>query len=418
MEQVDLCPKDWTWHDDTVPGGILSAPGEIQNVPEFHDCQRFLDTDDTDAYGSHFAIFATSRPGRLDTLDSLIKKDAAGNAAGGPPEQAQGTPPPFSTDDALPSAEIWAPEGDYPALGIKQGFNCLYLYHRGKGQGWHAAMYWLGGVEKPCTEHVRWKWLDSLARHQDTATSPKTVTLLKVNRHPHSDTGSVPKVARWDWDAVKGQETHYIGIYCGNAWCDVGHRGGLSPSNRFLDGFADTNALPKGHRRVYGVKGWYDEQELATAGPNGGPKPSGIRGTLLPDTLLGVRELADFDAKWVQTAEVALTGASADANPYLEKLNLAITPSLETLNRIELCHGSDCLEGTTHPCQDNEDWFARITRADDPTESKFYCVKRCDFSESEFTIPGSVRWRWLEDDEKVWMRCAQGCCEVQGDGFW
>ena len=28
---------------------------------------------------------------------------------------------------------------------------------------------------------------------------------------------------------------------------------------------------------------------------------------------------------------------------------------------------------------------------------------------------GSVRWRWLDDDEGAWVYCVDGCCSVQGE---
>jgi hypothetical protein len=27
-------------------------------------------------------------------------------------------------------------------------------------------------------------------------------------------------------------------------------------------------------------------------------------------------------------------------------------------------------------------------------------------------IPGTARWFWVRRDEKLWMRCAQGCCTI------
>jgi hypothetical protein len=33
-----------------------------------------------------------------------------------------------------------------------------------------------------------------------------------------------------------------------------------------------------------------------------------------------------------------------------------------------------------------------------------------------FPIPGTLRWRWLADDETIWVRCDDGCCQVQQHG--
>jgi hypothetical protein len=28
-----------------------------------------------------------------------------------------------------------------------------------------------------------------------------------------------------------------------------------------------------------------------------------------------------------------------------------------------------------------------------------------------FTIPGDARWRWVKNDERLWVGCDAGCCE-------
>ncbi len=71
------CPKGWVFPKGqsqpgelAVPAGQLSVPREIQNVPEFHDCQRFLVEDGGRlVYGERFAIFAARDLSWTDTLE-------------------------------------------------------------------------------------------------------------------------------------------------------------------------------------------------------------------------------------------------------------------------------------------------------------------------------------------------------------
>jgi hypothetical protein len=396
------CPKEWTWDTLDVDrnrigpiGPELSGPGPIQNVPEFHDCQRFLVMDSVTKelhYDSLFAIFATSRPGRLDTLalldtlsgDSL--RDTLVSLSG------------LKGDEALPSAEIWADGNDYDTLGIGAGFNCLYLYRQ--GGRWAAKMVKFHDTEQDCS------------RPADTTMSGPDVKPLDVSETGHG-LGTVPKVARWDWDDER--QEHLIGIYCGEAWCEVARPGIQGPPS-YWDRIGKPSLSP-GRTRVFGIKGWYDEQYLATL-PAAGTRarPTVLVGTIIPDPSLGeISDPAVFDSTWVPAAQVALRVQGNTPNPYRDKLNLSRTlptPNAR-LNLIDLCHGKTC-EGlpSANQCSAYNDWWARITRADDGNQM-YRCVERCDMQSLNIPIPGTARWRWLANDEKSWMRCAQGCCEMR-----
>ena len=48
----------------------------------------------------------------------------------------------------------------------------------------------------------------------------------------------------------------------------------------------------------------------------------------------------------------------------------------------------------------------------DNTARKFMCARRCDMDTADYWVPGTARWRWRVDDEGMWMRCRNGCCEI------
>src|SRR2546428_384861 len=108
---------------DTIP---LSGP--VTKIPEFHDCQRFIQH--VNRYDSVYAIFAAFR---LESLPARLK---------GARDSAESDGKAYRT---VPVATIYSYGGEYDPLGIKPGFNCLFLYR--KGAQWGAKMIpWSGPV--------------------------------------------------------------------------------------------------------------------------------------------------------------------------------------------------------------------------------------------------------------------------------
>jgi len=163
------------------------------------------------------------------------------------------------------------------------------------------------------------------------------------------------------------------------------------------------------------IKGWYDEQRLDIG------SPSKIRGTAFPAPGLHTFKIANFTGNWVPTAFVSL---ATPHTKYLETFNFgsaAIGPAVDfaTLDTVELCHGTECgPEAAALNCTwgtaptDDQNWFARISRAAAGQTTKYKCVTRRGHEGLGDSIPGTVRWRWMGSDETVWMRCDVGCCEV------
>ncbi|UCG85449.1 MAG: hypothetical protein JSW71_16150 [Gemmatimonadota bacterium] len=415
------CPKEWYWEsltlgDDTLQvigaEGRLTGPGPIQNVPEFHDCQRFIfeDADRRLVYGEYFAIFAVydssrlsrtyargrSRTATLALLDTLevdsVRTEIAESAG-------------FDDGWAIPAAEIVAWQ-DYDPLGIKSGFNCLYVY-RGSGS-WQAEVLSFGNTEQDCR----------LPNPSPGSGIHLEVTMTGVG-FPEND---YPLVARWDWDETNS--LHYIGITCGAAWCEVHWR--QDGATQFASSPTvkqrariPAPAAPDKEQRMTMVKGWYDEQFLAVASATGNQLvPSQIRGAIVPHHELGDYNTTNsFADKWVLAAQVALWVPEGMHNPYSNKFNLSATPNpRERMNEIHLCSigpQNNCAgaEAVANCNEGDVEWRAKIIRAEDG-DSLFKCVKRCDMDAEEFLIPGTARWRWKVDDEGMWMRCRNGCCEI------
>lgn len=361
------CPRDVIY----VPRGSrfvtvnsIAGSGPISLVPEYHDCQRMLDSD-RKSYGSLIAVFA--RYG-LDTMPNA--------------PQNQGEPGYFGKFAAgQAAATILNYDDPYDALGIEKGINCLYLYAE---QGTWKAHIAQGNSDTDCLNPF----------------NPAIGTDLNVRVVPGPYDATVPAVARWDWDPANFE--HYIGIRCGAQWCEV-----------FNHNRADlTSSETYSGRPLVGVKGWYDEQVLSMNPVLAGQKlvPSGVVGTIIPVGDLENNKETEFDSTW---KEVAVVSLSDDSPVYKAKFNLVRGPAPLARSAIAMCKGDrpscriPAAEQITACDQTEGLWWARIVSEG---TTKYHCVIRR--SHAGIRIPGVVRWRWQEKDDDMWIRCPLGCCEI------
>ena len=496
------CPETWThttiplWPDSdgkrtaasgsassfTIPASGLGASGPITDIPEFHDCQKFIQPGNT-TYDSLFAIFAaysldsigTALQSKFEavswissnasvatvsgtgvvtavamgsativgtsmtsdtrttstrvTVVSGVTRGALGVFAVSPSGPA---PAPLHLGETLPLVpEIGTPTGTtlavgeiytygqgYKPLWIGPNFSCLYVYFNGAGRlvGKIIPVGNLGTGATACKEAA-----DPMAVH--------SVPELKVIRTAAAK-NDLPAAARWDFDAVNKQ--YYVGIKCGDGWCEVGADGAVGPftpsTPHSIAGITDPGAA-----RVVRGKGWYDRQELAIDDAAGHATPSGIIGTVFPDPNLGDFDLAKY-GHWTVIGYVALDVSNARAGAadhYKKKFNYdPVLPGsdLSKLNIISLCFGSrftcglpaappgkGC--GTDHYFYPKHVWIKIKAAGSDRV--MYRCGIRRDHSgvgaNARFVIP-TARWRWLAADETIWEYCsAYGCCETAGN---
>ena len=409
VRELPECPVVW----EAIPlqgerlfntqGRGLSVSGPRTNVPEFHDCQRFM-VPNTDAelpgpfmYDSVYAIFAHhgGRAGADFVMTSLRDSLMALRDRRVPAR-------------ALAVAEIYSFGGTYPQLGLKPDFNCLFVY---MGQaGLEAVMANVGAEEPACGRPA----------------NPDTIVgkHLKVLRDtvPGFKASDYPNAARWDWSSEGNQQ--YIGIGCDDGWCEVGDSS-FKPSPPYPLGATSSEA-----DRVVRVKGWYDEQYLADTQPK--LHPARVKATVIPHPRLKNHV---FPKKtWDTVAYIALDGPSA---LYEEKFGFApaaVSTSLGTMNRVEICYDrrGSCEvprfgEGAVF-CGNldrvfwwlplpNMIWWVKYTPAGNGTP-KYRCIKRRTHEDAQgqpvdLGAPGTVRWRFINNDETNWFDCREGCCETE-----
>jgi hypothetical protein len=403
MEGRPDCPYDTISQD-------LTLPGPITRVPEFHDCQRFIVRkglfNQVKTFGALYAIWVRFK---LDSVEfplptisgpnsalgcsgALVVRDTTGYCV--PIDSAsRGVVSSLTfTTTAVPVALIYSYGGRYHPLAIEPGYNCLYLYYSSPDTTvWQAKMVPVT-KEESCDANV----------------NPATVagTMLYVKRSaPQGYTGDdYPPVGRWDQDPRSGR--YYAGLRCRAAWCEVGPKGFQTSA-----GYTAATGSPQ-LTRVFAIKGWYDEQHLAF--PSGSDlTPSEVMGTVFPDPRLGELTQADYESQWVPVAHTVL---NAGPGPYKAKLNFAAGSYPNAMNTMLFCHGSEaaCIppsrngELSCNPGQ-GEYWAMIISVAQ--ADTAYRCITYRPHP--GIPIPGTIRWRWLTNDETTWARCPEGCCQVQ-----
>lgn len=345
-------------------------------IPEYNDCQALVVNN---AYGPRVAIFAYDRlvPATL-AADTLVA---------GPTALAVGLIVDLD------------PEG-YAPLGIESGFNCLYL--------------WLD-QSSPTPKRVA-KVVPVVDKNEcDVAVDPMTRPgmVLDVQRKKTVNLTAIdyPGVARWGWDPTTS--AHYIGIKCADGWCSAGPPGfsGDMPVVAELGWtFDNPRPSPSEIARTFAANGWYDYQHLAINGPNGQLIP-GQAAYVFPHPKLGsTKTVADFDAleatlpgHWVPAAYVFFQVSIPE---YKNKWNFE-----KGWNRIWMCNGDSTyctIPAAEKPTCPTSNWWVKVQSAE-THQAKYFCVT---YTDHEMEVPGTVRWRWDPTDEKLWIRCPQGCCQV------
>lgn len=395
----------------TSPTGGYALPGAITHVPEYHDCQRFIVDKKWGPitvgkkYGAHIAVFV-AYDAHMSTIVTPVPSDPPGVVPGGATPLVQTTGTAFSAVLILNMGQPYGP------LKIRTGFSCLYTWQDAAAvqPAWRAKIVYVGIDDNRCLKPV---------------SKPDTLTGYELQvrvLHPSGfiNANQYPQAARWDWDSKRGEQ--YIGVACGNAWCDIGRKD-FTSSKAYLNAPGSVSLA----NQVQSIKGWYDEQLLANPG-SGGPIPTKLKGTVIPDTSLGNRTAADYGV-FLPVAYIAL---SNDSEVYRKKLNLyksfAPNAPLDSLNRLFYCYNTKEMCGV--PADDGsgfapttcdlapgppKKWWVRIDPAKPSAgrRSIYRCVTPMDHPGLTRKTPSTVRWRWLDTDETVWRECLNGCCKVE-----
>ncbi len=387
IQPLDLpsCPDHESFppvKDGALPDTILPLSGAITKVPEFHDCQRLIDPHNPREYGPLAGIWVAQ-----DLTDRSYELDRIPVGRG------------------LAMALVYTWYQPFEPLHMAAGWNCLYFVSAATPSHLQAFMVPVGDAND-CTNSTTLAGIVERLRLTPLFVSKKT--------YPGLGRGDYPPVGRWDW-----LKFPYIGLGCGNAWCEVSAESANLPPAPY----SVSSGSRREEQRVFRVKGWYDEQTLAAPPPPGATAPaSGLNlipagpiGVVVPDPGLdAITDTITFVGQWVPVAQVSIDKRD---EVYRAKLNLhqASMPTGGTpvgLTQVFMCRdGTTKCKGATSECTDG--WHARIVGGGTTT---YPCVTRTDHSDLmrdyHIHIPGTARWQWENGDEKLWTGCAEGCCKV------
>ena len=337
----------------------------LLDIPEYHDQQRFVTG--PASYGPMAYSYASPYLGGFETLDQLHAHGTVGLLVGV-----------VYVDD--PSSGAVALPAQYGALRLTAGLNCVYLAHAGpnKTVGWSATI--VAGIgDKQCS------------RPEGAAlpgAPPLTVEASPSGAQPRD----YPAVMRFE-EAVAvagGRDLTAIGVRCLDRWCTI-LPGGAALRPSLPASF--TNAARGIRSRV---TGWHDEQMLSLF--NGATLvPSGIRAKVIPEPGIETRSQAFYTGVWRRTATILLDGNPAGTK-YSTKWGLHAG-----YNAVDMAY----ITGIG--------WTSRVGPVANPNMevgASFTYLRVTQTPHLDLLVPGTARFRWLRNDESVWVSCDQGCCEV------
>ncbi len=386
--------------------GRMESP--ISDIPEYHDCQQFIDP----TTGQYHGLYGTFATFRLDTLfanvptvsdlsqvhilGGVVVRPRANVSPDGPipasanPWVATTTPGP----KFINVATIVSYQFDYDPLGILVGANCLFLsFHDGM---WHGIMNF-NNNNANCPRVLN--------------APPSAYTVLAVRSLAPAfglEAADVPPSTRFDRDSITNQ--YYIGVRCGGEWCEVGAPG-FTPSKPIP--VPDLNVAygwnVGNNRRVFMFKGWYDRQTLGILS-GGILSPTGPTGVIIPHPELKGRSVSNYQTgEWQDMAYIFI-----DSNAYQGKLNLTtaiLQPNALVTPNVFRARMERNPKWTQGPNEPEWIWRAQIEN------SKGLKIEQ-DMTYIDHAGDGLVdliymaRFRWVANDEEGWIGCLTGCCST------
>ena len=396
--------RDSVWVTDSI---ALSGP--IAAIPEYHDCQQFIGEGGT--YAGKYGIFARFRIGSVfgtlpaargaAAIDShtaeRVVPTTLPTPAGGPPVPSRnvmsGFNEPFDASTPFQAAATIVAYGQaYAPLGLRPGVNCLYLAF--VRERWIATVLHNGRSGNCAPNFV------------PRAPGNTELAVRSVIATGDMMPADIPEVARFDYDP--GNRVYYIGLRCGDEWCEIGPKGfaPADPLSPVPSSMSSTPWTTANGKRVFALRGWYDRQQLAMVTPSG-LTPTGPNGLIIPHPDLASWDSTDYklpNGEWLDMAYIYV-----DSDAYQAKWGITRAAVGERPNTLQSRMRKKSWWEVTMP---DWVWDARIL---DPTGSVVWEGKLRYNDHSAAMLAGftpvyTARWRFIDNDEQAWVGCLAGCC--------
>jgi hypothetical protein len=346
-----------------MPSGVLAWP--TLSVPEFQDDQRFTDgSGPSRRFGPIACVIAHP------SLVSYTDIDFAQTSGVWVAAIYVGATPAIATNDP------------YDDLGLRAGWNCLYMRSQGL-----AGVTMRGLVVQPDDEgncRRQSSWVGRPAhRSPITATSP----------------AHYPPVARF----VEKKNTWRVGIgvKCVARWCNYGIN--APPDVDDLAHPVGSTASPTYARRA--VLGWHDQQHLligaVTSSGTGGKAT--IRSSIVPVHNLETFRTSSHFSGITNVAEIYFPDNDVAGTKYATGWGFSHSGTTPDTLALQLRAGQD-----PHL---TSSWRVFVNSVEKANLKVRYTNHSTIFNPNPY-IPGTARWRWKDGDEAIWVRCLDGCCEV------
>ena len=345
---------------DSARSGIPEADSieleKIIRVPERYDRQK-LATENGTAYGPISWIWPLPR---IDTLKNRNFER---------PAPVQGQPVHAGVAVAVVYVETGTGGGSaYTNLGLGQGIRCVSIAK--SGNDWRAYLWLPINFVCPSNAQLQTPQALDVKLHRDEGNHPRG--------------GMYPPVARWDDGMLAGQLQPTIGVRCGRQWCEIGpDRFSSNAQDLVVDAGIPAN-------RFSGIRGWYDKQKVALPRGEGGPLVPTYQAVVIPSQELAEYTEDDFEEKFLTVAYIRLDRDPTASSKYA-KYGLGRTPKALKI-KLNIDDAG------------NRQWRGKIG-------AKEFDVKQHSHPTAE-VIPAVARWAWRDNDEDLWVRCADGCCQV------
>jgi hypothetical protein len=320
-------------------------------VNEYHDQQKFA-KDDGSGYGPLASIFAVPYLAAYTSEKQFHAHGEIGLLVALVNVGEYG--------ETLPTA--------YSGLRLEVGLHCVNLAHaKGQGpvKGWKAWVY---------------RATDGVCERPASTAAAKELFVRATRANGSTKVEDYPVGARFGWDA-SGRPL--LAVRCARAWCELGPTDfpNAEPAHN------GDNTIPNGNGRAARVKGWHDEQKLAVL--DGGKLVPRKLATIIP-----AEDLEDLDETAFETwRDVATIWFAEDPGPDYGPKKWGFRKGVNTLQMKYVGSGN---------------WQAQVKGGDEPGELRVVPTRHWNAF-----VPGTARWNWKDDDESIWIRCAQGCCDVQ-----
>jgi hypothetical protein len=333
------------------PGEPSGAVDEVKHIAGLHDQQSFIVAGPPEGYGPMAGLYMGPRARTLTELQA--------------------------------GALVAVIEVDDPTTAAMAPYNRLRLVSAAADQLYCVFL-------KVTTDD---EWFGAVVKATGATCAAPAYDIVVRRNAPSFSAAEYPVAVRFDED--KNGPT--IGVPCDIGWCEI------------ADDLAANAQKPIDTDNKYTnrVKGWHDEQRVATK--VGGLKPGPSRGSITPIENLASKKNGDFEVMsgdgtyriGLRVATVMFKGPPPSDVKYTDWQFHNGKSQLWIRKVAANTYEAQFVQGASENKEPNKTGWLGV----------YFGGKH-----EKVTVPGVARWIWSPDDEGVWVACDQGCCEIS-QGF-